>query len=166
MANQLIAEDRIFADHYQFYIYDSQVDILDYLGKDDIPMVGAHIGEIPKGIHTFIMVTTVADLNDHWLKIYQSDNAPNLDGYDYSVCVKFRVESGTITINGLEPMMDANIPSGVYDMYVCARNLGVDPTDEQNEQSNDDFKQAQVESYEIYFVSKVQNNSNVIKLFS
>jgi hypothetical protein len=155
--NKILARS-IFADHYQFYIYDSTEDYWKSLGDwpDGTSSRGYMSSERAVGIGT------VADLNNHWLEVYLSNIAPDLEECARALAFNFSITSGILSILGLadEEESKINIENGDYVLYILAYNLGVDcreMDDEKIEQMTD------IERYQIVLVPGRTENEGVIK---
>ena len=81
------------------------------------------------GAPPFRMIKTEADLNDHWVELYASDQAPHFDDWQRVTCVHFRSSTGKVHVMSLidqVPPISAEIARGDYAVYVAGQNLGID----------------------------------------
>jgi len=107
--------------------------------------------------HT-ILVGTEADLNDHWVDLYQADENPNYDEYQRVFSLHFSSETGNILISSVvddEPEIEANIGKGEYTIYIAGKNLGVDQSslEEEAELTDEEYKdRLDLERYSIFVV--------------
>ena len=123
----LIHTERIFADHYQFYIHDSQYDHINDPNLD---------WEIDQGYENNyrasekgIYVGTVAHLNDHRVRIFINE-IPKKDKYERVFEHSINIASGKIQIDspssiGMDPTI-IEIAPGVYTIFVCGNSIGKD----------------------------------------
>jgi hypothetical protein len=148
----------IFADHYQFYVYDSTERWWETVADWSDESLRRGYLSSGRSIH----LGTVADLNNHWLEVYLSSNIPDLDECERALAFNFSITSGILSILGLadEEESKINVENGDYVLYILAFNLGVDcreMDDEKLEQMTD------IEKYKIILVPGRINNEGVIK---
>lgn len=77
---QLLAEFRLFADHYQFFVYDAAVDPCPDSFYSDPDEKRSDIGSDRQGFvtnGTTICFGTDAHLNDHWVEVFSSVQVPD-----------------------------------------------------------------------------------------
>jgi len=75
------------------------------------------------------MIGTEADLNDHWIELYASDEPPPLDTWQRMTCVHFRSSTGQVHVMSVIdniPCISAEIGKGDYAAYIAGQNLGID----------------------------------------
>ena len=125
MAEDRLGAARIFASHYQLVICDDP----------SRPLADEENWTREKGLQGFAgapafrMVGTEADLNDHWVELYASDQPPCFDAWQRVTCVHFRCSSGRVYVMSVidqQAPIAANVPSGDYAVYIAGRNLGID----------------------------------------
>ena len=123
----LIKTDRIFADHYQFYIYDSAYDHYsdDRLQWTDENRVEFGYLTTDKAIY----VNTSAGLNDHRARVY-IDEKPELDRYERVFSRDLAIPSGVLTISAPadsdEDKLNISIAPGNYSVKICSNSIGKD----------------------------------------
>lgn len=136
-----IGQCRVFANHYQFYLLDSNAD-----PATDMPKwtdAATECGYVSND--QAIGVGTRAHLNDHWVELYFDDDAPDTSGYDRAFHVDLQIASGRLSVQGLADMEDevysVDVPNGKYRVHVLAANLGVDQfsTGEINEEDDQEL---------------------------
>lgn len=157
-----IGKCRVYADHYQFYIYDSKVDPFANLPEWSQETVDRGYIANDHVLH----ISTRAHLNDHWVELWINNEPPDTSTFDRSFCVTMNIVSGRILIRGPVDMDDdvygVNISPDIYTVYVLTRNLGVDQfsTDEINKSDDHELTDEEIESrtdlerYKIVFVKK------------
>lgn len=129
---RLLTEFRIFADHYQFFVYDVETEPLPESFFSDPDDYRSDIGSYRQGYITdgkTICFGTVAHLNDHWIEVYSSPQAPDFGQAERVIALPLKVASGRVGITDLlylhEPK-EISINSGVWTVYLLAFNLGSD----------------------------------------
>ena len=146
---------RIFADHYQFYIYDSDYD---HFADDRLNWATAEAKEF--GYITTekaIYVKTVADLNDHRVRVF-IDQQPSAS-YEQEFSSNIELVSGKLIVSA--PANDEDddlvvlLEPGNYSIFVCGNSIGKDmfSFDSAYDEEMDDseyFKHDEFESYDIY----------------
>ncbi len=110
---------RVFASHYQLMITDS----MNRMITDDINWDDDKVKKGFAGDKYIILVGTEADLNDHWVDLYQSDAEPPMDEYQRVIRLPFYSETGNIYISsvtdiGTDPSIEAEIGIGEYTIYM------------------------------------------------
>lgn len=119
----------VFADHFQFYIYDADSNhfadpALDW--KSGLRLAHGYLAT-----ERAIYVSTVARLNSHRLRIFidESPSAP----YERVFTSELTLSSGRLVIsapaNGPEDDTVLELPVGRYQMSVCSSSVGVDALD-------------------------------------
>ena len=81
------------------------------------------------GAPSFRMIGTEAHLNDHWVELYASDQAPRLDDWQRVTCAHFRSSTGKVHVMSLIdqiPPISAEIGEETMPCYVAGQNLGID----------------------------------------
>jgi hypothetical protein len=125
MAEVLLGAARIFASHYQLVICDDPSRPL----ADEENWTREKTLQGFAGAPAFRMVGTEADLNDHWVELYHSDQPPRFDEWQRVTCVHFRCSSREVYVMSVvdqQAPIAANVASGDYGVYVAGQNLGID----------------------------------------
>jgi hypothetical protein len=157
-----ILSRRIFADHYQFYIYDSTERYWETLGH--WPGNTSRRGYMSSG--RALGIATVADLNVHWLEVYRNHIAPDLEECERALAFNFSITSGILSILCLadEEESTINIENGDYVIYILAYNLGVDEYSDSDDVSDKELEQmTDIERYQIVLVPGRIEIEGVIK---
>jgi len=148
---------RIFASHYQFYIYDSDFD--DFLNPrlDWMEAEREKFGYL--STEKAIYVSTVADLNDHRLRVFL-EQIPS-DNYERIYEQSLLLESGALVIsapanNDADDLM-INLQNGLYKIFVCSNSIGKDMFSydhDYNEEMSDEeyFEHEEFENYDIFII--------------
>lgn len=130
---QLLTEFRIFADHYQFFVYDAGVDPCPESFYSDSDEERSDLGSYRHGYITngsTICFGTDAHLNGHWIEVYTSTQVPNFGKAERVIALPLRIDSGRVAITNLlfldEPIKQVDIRPGVWTIYLLAFNLGTD----------------------------------------
>jgi hypothetical protein len=125
MAEIPLGAARLFADHYQIAVCDDPSrPLADEENWNDEKMAQGFAGA-----PSFRMIATEAHLNDHWVELYASDQAPRFDDWQRVICVHFRSSTGKVHVMSLideVPPISAEIAKGDYAVYVAGQNLGID----------------------------------------
>lgn len=150
---------RIFADHYQFYIFDAREDFFEDM--PDWDEENARKGYITNG--QTIYLGTRAHFHDHWLDVYVSDHAPSFDNCERALAINIKIASGEL---GIATPIDsvANIPikeGSYYIAYILGFNIGVDSEDELTDEELE--KRTDFERYTIVFVPGNTPKEGVVK---
>jgi len=125
MAEVRLGAARLFASHYQIVVCDDPLRRL----KDDENWNKEKARQGFAGAPDFRMIGTEADLNDHWIELYASDEPPPLGDWQCVTCVHFRSSSGQVHVMSVTdnaPAIFADIGRGDYAVYVAGQNLGID----------------------------------------
>lgn len=152
---QLLTEFRIFADHYQFLVYDIGVDPCPESFYSDPDNDRSDIGSYRQGYLTngkSICFGTTADLNDHWIEVYSSTQVPDFGQAEKVIALPLKIDSGGVGITNLlylEPIKEVSVNSGIWTVYLLAFNLGVDSEESSDEQLRANWE---VERYRIVLV--------------
>lgn len=133
---QLLSEFDLFADHYQFFVYDSESEMCPesfYQERDDQRSdFGCYEwGFITNG--TTINFGTFAHLNCHWIQCYLADQQPDFDQAERVIALPLQINSGKIAINDLiseTPHSEITVTPGLYSVYCLAFNLEIDQDEE------------------------------------
>lgn len=121
-----ITTTEIFADHYQFYIFDESFNHFDEPRLDWNSAERLEFGYL--ATERAIYVSTVAHLNRHRLKVFL-DETP-LAQYERTFYTRLRVDGSAIKIsapaNAEEDDLEIQVAPGAYNVWVCSRNIGID----------------------------------------
>lgn len=167
---KLLTEFRIFADHYQFFVYDSSADPCPESFYTEPDNQRSDLGSYQQGYITngrTICFGTEAHLNNHWIEVYLSEQLPDLAEAQRVLALPLQVDSGKVAITNLlnlgEPISEIVVPSGQYTVYLFAFNLGVDEArewergdfvDDDRQLSDEELKaELNFERYKIVLVS-------------
>ena len=121
----ILGATRIFADHYQFVLCEEP----DRPLADDENWTDAILDRGYAGAPEWRMIGTEADLNDHWIELAVSAEAPNTADWHKIVCCDFHTVSGAVHLLGLmdfEAAITAQVDPGTYSAHICCLNPGVD----------------------------------------
>lgn len=130
---QLLTEFRIFADHYQFFVYDSDAEYCPESFASEVDGKRTDIGSDRQGYitnGTTINFHTDAHLNVHWIEIYLANQPPKFGKAERVIALPLQVNSGKIAITTLNS--DPKAPKkvavrpGTWTVYLLAFNLGTD----------------------------------------
>ena len=122
----LAATAIIFADHHQFYVYDSSYD---HYGDPRLDWKQApRLAYGYLATERAVYVSTVAALHTHRLRVFVNQ-APGA-GYKRVFSADLSIDSGTLAIsapaNDREDDVLIDLPAGAYRLSVCSNNLGTD----------------------------------------
>lgn len=145
---QKIGGCRVFADHYQFFLLDSQADPFTDMPEwsEDAVKCGYVANE--KVIH----IKTYAHLNDHWVDVFLSDSPPPQKRADQALTVNLNINSGCLlimsSIDQDEEIYSVKVPAGKYTVHVFIHNLGADKftQDGINESEDDELSDDEIEA--------------------
>ena len=150
---QIFAATRIFASNYQLAICD---DIMAFTEESNWGEGDSDRGFA--GNDRFRMVSTEADLNDHWVEVVIADEPPNLEPWQRVTCVSLSCNTGQIHIMSVvdnEPPITLNLPKGDYSVFVAGCNIGIDQLSlgEDNELTDEQLSaRKDLEWYRIFIV--------------
>ena len=151
----MIGQHRIFADHYQFYVFDSETDPydIDEEWSDEILKKGYLQGK--SSIH----IVTVGDYNDHAVTIHKGRPSAELPEGGHDAITEITIKSGKVKLSspayGSEEEPEFNIGSGEFEVIIRSLNSGSeDPDSVEDLEDNDFFKLEHLERYELYFEPK------------
>lgn len=151
----LVTTERLFADHYQFYLYDDG-----YAHFED-PLLNWETGS--RAAHGYLVsqraiyVSTVSHLNSHRLRIFVGESPTN--DYERVFRVKLNLQSGVLVIsapaNSEEDDVKVELSPGIYQVVVCSSAIGKDELDvlpDAEEQLNDEefFLRDDIEYYDVF----------------
>ncbi|BAU13300.1 hypothetical protein LEP3755_38390 [Leptolyngbya sp. NIES-3755] len=130
---QLLAEFRLFADHYQFFVYDAAVDPCPESFYSDPDEKRSDLGSYRQGFvtnGTTICFGTDAHLNDHWIEVFSSVQIPDFGQAERVIALPLKVDSGKVGITNLlylrKPVKEVTIDAGIWTVYLLAFSLGSD----------------------------------------
>lgn len=81
------------------------------------------------GAPEFRMFKTFADMNDHWVELDSTLDAPDLLAWEHVVISDFHTRDGSVFVSSvldIEPAIKARIKPGYYSAYFLGMNIGVD----------------------------------------
>jgi hypothetical protein len=165
MAEVLLGAARIFASHYQIVVCDDPWRPL----ADEENWTAEKTLQGFAGAPCFRMVGTEADLNDHWIELYASDQPPLFDEWPRVTCVHFWCSTGKVCVMSVidqEAPVAADIPEGDYAVYVAGKNLGIDLHSKgENVRLTDEELAARkdLEWYRIFLVSGIPSRVGRLK---
>ncbi len=151
----LALQTRIFADHYQFYVHDSEYEHYDDSRLDWTEGKKLEFGYM--ATEQAIYVSTKADLNDHCVNVF-IDETPNKSNYERCFVHTLEIPSGKLLISspsGEDEEDSIKIEKGKYKISLCGKNIGKDMfsfNEEFDEEMSDEeyCKLDKFESYDIY----------------
>lgn len=149
---------RIYADYYQFYLFDGN----EYYAED---MPGWDEENVSKGYISngrIIYLGTRAHFHNHWLDVYLSDQTPSFDECERALSLNLKITSGKLGIaSPLDTIADIDIKEGSYIAYILAFNL---TKEDENELSDEELEQrTDLERYTIVLVPGSTDHEGVIK---
>jgi len=151
----MIGQHRIFADHYQFYVFASETDPheLDEEWSDEIIKKGYLQGR--SSIH----VVTVGDYNDHAVSIHMGRPSGQVPEGGHDATTEISLKSGKVKLSSpaycSEDEPEFDIGAGVFELTIRSLNSGSeDPDAVEDLQDSDFFKMEYLERYELYFAPK------------
>lgn len=151
-----LGSSRIFDSNYQLMITDSMTHgITEDINWDDEKVERGHAGD-----QCTLLIGTEADLNDHWVELYQTDIKPNFDEYQRVLCLHFSSKTGKVLVSSViddEPSIEADIGIGEYTIYFAGNNLGVDQLSLGEESELTDYElrdRLDLERYSIFIVPR------------
>jgi hypothetical protein len=160
-----IYEGKIFADYYQFYIFDASQKFWEDM--PDWHEENAKKGYISNG--RTIYLATMANFNYCWLEVYLSDCVPSFDTCERALSININIASGKLGIaTPNDRMASLSVKSGSYIAYVLTFNLGVNKftywkTNEDFLNSNRKEVRTNTERYTIILMPGSTQKERVIK---
>jgi|GEM_PF-7047720 len=154
---------RLFCEFYQFYLYDSEYDH----GSDE-RLAWTDENRQEHGYlstERAIYVSTVADLNDHRVRVY-IDEKRNAE-YERVFSRKISIDSGVLVLSGVgyeeEERSAITLSAGLYSVEICGNAIGkdaltFDPKAEEEEDDEQFFKHDEYEHYDI-FLNRVSDKA-------
>lgn len=125
MAEIHLGAARLFASHYQFVVCDNPLKLL----AEEENWNDEKVERGFAGTPCFRMIGTEADLNDHWIELFVSDEPPSLTDWQRVTCAHFHSPNGKVHVMSIidqDPPIAAGIRPGDYALYVCGQNIGID----------------------------------------
>jgi len=151
----MVGQHRIFADHYQFYVFDSDTDpyAVNEEWSDEVIKKGYLQGK------NCIHIVTVGDFNDHAVTIHKGAPSEGLPVGGHDATTEITLESGKIKLSspayGSDDEPEFDIGYGVFKITVRSLNSGVeDPDTVEDLEDEEFFKMVHLERYELYFEPK------------
>jgi len=149
---KLLIEHQIFADHYQFYVFDGDLSPYENMEKwSDEAVKKGYIS----GSHA-IGIGTVAHFNNHRVNVYINDYIRENSKADITHNHELTITSGTIKLTSPaytkteEPK--STIPNGVYNVTIIGFNLGKEDEDDLSDEEL--LQRDDLERYEIHLAKK------------
>lgn len=145
---------RMFADHYQLHIYDSNYD---HYNDPRLQWNDTNRGEFGYlATERAIYVSTVADLNDHRMRVYLNQ-LPSTE-YERVFVRELVVTSGILVFSGIADTEDekvrVSLEPGKHRIHVCGNSIGKDEysydIDAQDLSNDEYFKHDEFEYYDIF----------------
>ena len=151
----MIGQHRIFADHYQFYVFDSKSDPHDINEEWSEEVIKKGYLQGLSSIH----IVTIGDYNDHAVSIHAGSPEKTLSEGDHEVFTDIVIKSGKVKLsspaysNEEEP--EYEIGKGAFKLTIRSLNIGIEDPDAIEELEDIDFfKLKHLERYELYFQKK------------
>jgi len=155
-----ISSFRIFADHYQFWVCESEADPFD-------PLPDFTDESVKRGwsrTEYSICFSTQAHLNDHRLDIIQCETMPELNVAERITVHPLVVQSG-ITIFDIEEIYQLPLTPGTYSLILAAYNLGKEQDHNEDELEDEEFfKRLDWERYELYICPHLNHPEGQMKV--
>jgi hypothetical protein len=147
---------RVFADSYQFFVYDSAFDPLADLPDWDHATNARGYMTADRAIY----LGTRAHLNDHWVEIFHSESPPDVASCERALAFNLDIQGDALCLMGPsddeEDILRFPVPPGAYTLYVLAYNIGNDAfstgelEDEEDDEDMSDEQLAARTDYERY----------------
>ena len=137
---ELLAAFRTFADHYTFYVSDSEAESCPpaflKVSKGPQPGVSGNfaVGYITDG--RSILFGTCAHLNVHWIELFRSENRPEFGTAQRVVALPLTVSSGQVDFSTLELDASVSMAPGAYMVYFLGFSLGQDQATDPNKSAD------------------------------
>ncbi len=153
----MIGQHRVFADHYQIYVFDSQTD--PYEIDEEWTNEAIKKGYL-KGTSS-IHIVTIGYYNDHAVSIHLGRPTEELPEGAHDAVTEIKIESGKVKLSSPayakeeEPVFE--VGSGVFELTIRSLNQGEEDPDAVGELEDEDsgfFKLKHLERYELYFSPK------------
>ncbi len=154
---QKIFAGSISATHYQFHLFDGNLDISERLPAWNPE--NTRIGYISNG--RAIYISTVADFNRHWIECYLSDTSPDLTDCERALAFNLIVTSDRVEVcTTYHDEIPLDIPPGHYIVYILAYSLGR----EEEQLEDDELEQRMdLERYKVVLTPGETKHEGVIK---
>lgn len=150
---------RVFADHYQFYLYDSS---FDHYSDERLSWTDGNKNEYGYlSVEKAIYVSTVAGLNDHRVRFF-IEGSPTKD-YERNFESIIEVPSEKLVLSAPANMDEddfiLSLSAGKYKVLICSNSVGKDMFSYEHEYDEDMddieyFKHDEFEYYDI-FLTKI-----------
>lgn len=149
---------RIFADHYQFWVHESDANPFD-------PLPNYTDESVQRGwsrTNHAISFSTHAHLNDHRLDIYRNEDMPLISNYERCSVHHLKVRSG-ISVFDTEEIFQLPLTPGDYSLVLAAYNLGKEQDPDEEELGDKEFlDQLHWERYELYVCPKLEQPEGLV----
>lgn len=139
-AMETLGTGRIFADSYQFYVYDDAYDPFETLPEwDEANSARGFIADTRA-----VCLGTRAHLNDHWVELFVSAQAPEVGEAERVLAFNLSIQGNALALmgptDGDEDILRFEVSPGDYTLFVLAYNIGTDAfsTGELEDQDDDD----------------------------
>ena len=144
---------RVFADHYQFWVYDSEHNPFESLPEYTDESVNRGWQRTPYAIS----FSTRAHLNDHKLDVFFCETQPDLNEADRVTSHPMSINSG-LNIHDTEDSFKCVLAEGEYTLILAAYNLGKEQDHSEEElEDNEFFLRTNWERYELYICNYQSN---------
>lgn len=153
----MLGSARIFANNYQIVVASDWMHIV----TDEENWDKEKSKQGYAGTPEFRMLGTFADMNDHWVELDTTREAPDLQSWEHVVISDFFTRDGSVFVSSvldIEPTIKARIKPGSYSVYFLGMNIGVDPSPNLN-QTEKSERNIDCEWYRIILVPK-QSSEN------
>jgi hypothetical protein len=127
---------RVFADHYQFFVYDGDSNPFDPLPSYSEETVARGWTRTERALS----FATVGVLNDHRLDVFFR-KPPTLVGYDRATIHGLNLRLGALGLHDTEDQELARLSPGDYAIVMVVYNLGAEQSAEEEELSDEAFLQ-------------------------
>jgi|JI8StandDraft_1071087.scaffolds.fasta_scaffold303709_1 hypothetical protein len=151
---------KIFADHYQFYIFDSAYDHYSNVRLDWRNEETESYGYL-KTEHC-IYVSTVSDLNSHRVRVYVNEGQHLV--YERKFESLINIPSGRLIIsapaNSEDDDLAIPLESGLYKITICSNSIGKDMLSydaryDENMSDDEYLKHDEFEYYDIFLIKNI-----------
>jgi hypothetical protein len=141
-----VATLRIFADHYQFWVYDGDKNPFE-------PLLEYTDESVARGwtrSDHALSFSTRAHLNDHRLDVFLCDGPPKIAGSERATVHPLRISS-RLAIHDTDEAIFIDLPKNEYSMVLAAYNLGKEPSFQEERLDDSKFlERLEWERYELY----------------
>lgn len=143
---------RIFADHYQFFVYDGDLNPFE-------PLPAYSEASIAQGwtrTGHAISFSTQAHLNEHRLDFFQERPPTDLKAERVTIH-PLKLTSGALALHDTEEIVLAHLQPGDYAVVLAAYNLGSEQVAAEDELPDEEFfAHLEWERYELYVFQSPQ----------